>query len=174
MTRKFLILVLGLSLTAAVQAQRYSGDPWLDDRLGEVGLYARADLDGFIDEVVVSFGAPRPVVRQYVVDYGYPPADVYLMAGYASALGLPLVDVHEVYRTHRGQGWGVIAQDLGIKPGSPAFHGLKGKVRQRAPNWQGAAAVGHDGPGHGPPKGPPLDKGRAHGKGKGKGKGRGR
>ncbi|HET6603307.1 MAG TPA: hypothetical protein VFG21_03705 [Xanthomonadaceae bacterium] len=173
MTRKFLLFAVALSVAAAAHAQRYSGDPWLDDRLGEVGLYARGDLDGFIDEVVVSFGAPRPVIREYIVDHGYPPADVYLLAGYANALGRPLVDVHEVYRANRGRGWGVISKELGIRPGSSAFHALKGTVRQRAPHWQGAAAVVHDGPGRGPSMGPP-GKGRPHGKGKGKGKGRGK
>jgi hypothetical protein len=27
--------------------------------------------------------------------------------------------------TKKGQGWGVIAKSLGIKPGSPEFHALK-------------------------------------------------
>ena len=29
------------------------------------------------------------------------------------------------YRNNKGQGWGVIAKNLGIKPGSDEFHALK-------------------------------------------------
>ena len=31
------------------------------------------------------------------------------------------------YRTSKGKGWGVIAQSLGIKPGSAEFHALNGQ-----------------------------------------------
>jgi hypothetical protein len=29
------------------------------------------------------------------------------------------------YQVHKGKGWGVIAKNLGIKPGSKEFHALK-------------------------------------------------
>lgn len=174
MTRILIALLAGLVLALPARAQRWSGDPWLDSRLDEVSVYARVDLDGFIDEVVVSFGAPRPVVHQYVVDYGYAPADVYLMAGYAKSLGLPLSSVHDTWRANRGQGWGAVAKELGIKPGSPAFHALKGTVKSRAPHWKGGTVVVHDGPDRGPLHGPPGNKGKGHGKAKGRGKGKGR
>jgi hypothetical protein len=33
--------------------------------------------------------------------------------------------VVEIYRKQKGQGWGAVAQSLGIKPGSADFHALK-------------------------------------------------
>src|SRR3546814_19499812 len=43
----------------------------------------------------------------------------------AHALGIPCIDVVHEYDRHPGQGWGVVAKRLGIKPGSAAFHALK-------------------------------------------------
>ena len=37
----------------------------------------------------------------------------------------PMDVVLREYRAHKGQGWGVLAKSLGIKPGSEAFPGLK-------------------------------------------------
>jgi hypothetical protein len=33
--------------------------------------------------------------------------------------------VMATYESHKGKGWGVIAKELGIKPGSAEFHALK-------------------------------------------------
>jgi hypothetical protein len=60
----------------------------------------------------------------------------------------PPETVVQTYQTHKGKGWGVIAKELGIKPGSREFHALK----------NGDLTFGET-PGDGP------------GKGKGKGKG---
>jgi hypothetical protein len=49
------------------------------------------------------------------------------------------------YQANKGKGWGVIAKNLGIKPGSREFHELKKGVDGGGP-------------------------GKGHGKGKGKGK----
>jgi hypothetical protein len=60
------------------------------------------------------------------------------------------------YEQNRGQGWGVIAQRMGIKPGSPAFHALKGNVGRSHGKLKGnahtggsetGAGRGHDGDG---------------------------
>ena len=38
---------------------------------------------------------------------------------------MPPEHVVDQYRKNKGQGWGVIAKSLGIKPGSAEFHALK-------------------------------------------------
>jgi hypothetical protein len=56
-----------------------------------------------------------------------------------------------VYQAGKGKGWGAIAKDLGIKPGSAEFHALK----------NGDLVF----------DGKPVESGAAPGKGRGKGKG---
>ena len=70
-----------------------------------------------------------------------------LRVGQISGLHIDLV-VRE-YKKNKGKGWGVIAKNLGIKPGSQEFHELK---------------KGYSSPG--------SEKSKSKGKGKGKSKGK--
>jgi hypothetical protein len=43
----------------------------------------------------------------------------------------PPATVLEVYKKNKSQGWGAVAQAVGIKPGSPEFKALKAKASER-------------------------------------------
>ena len=53
------------------------------------------------------------------------PADAYMLFRLGEIAGQPIGQVVECYEAHKGQGWGVLAKSLGIKPGSKEFHALK-------------------------------------------------
>ena len=53
------------------------------------------------------------------------PADAYMLFRLGEIAGQPIGQVVERYEAHKGQGWGVLAKSLGIKPGSKEFHALK-------------------------------------------------
>ncbi|HEV8694308.1 MAG TPA: hypothetical protein VGQ93_09025, partial [Lysobacter sp.] len=101
-----------------------SGDVWVDAWLGDMNRYGSRYRDPFIDEVVRYYDAPRPLVVE-LLDRHWAPGDIYYACAMASIIGRPCRYVVDVYETDRGQGWGVIAKRLGIKPGSPEFHRLK-------------------------------------------------
>lgn len=181
-TPRALLLALSVLLTARpALADDYafgfnprSGDAWIDAQLGDVNVFARGNLDGYVDEVVVSTGAPRDYVQEMVVDRGWAPGDVYYACLIARQLGRPcayVVDAYEREMRGRGRGWGALAQDHGIRPGSEAFHALKSGVGQGNGRMKGRA----DGP---PSRGENArDNGRGSdergGKGRGQGNGRG-
>lgn len=128
-----LTLALGLSLSGAVMAQVISynprtGDVYLDTQLGYMNDYGRGNRDYFVDDVVNSFGAPRYLVNDLLTTRRWNPGDVYYACALAYQLRRPCGDVVKQYDQNRGQGWGVVAQRLGIKPGSAQFHALKGQV----------------------------------------------
>jgi hypothetical protein len=102
-----------------------TGDAYVDTRLGDINVFARGNTEGFIDEVVVSYGAPRYLVQELVIDRRWPPGDVYYACALAYHLKRPCGYVVDIYEKDRGEGWGAIAKRLGIKPGSPEFHALK-------------------------------------------------
>jgi hypothetical protein len=52
-------------------------------------------------------------------------ADVYMAPEVAKISGKPIVEVVQSYKSNKGKGWGVIAKNLGIKPGSKEFKVLK-------------------------------------------------
>lgn len=128
-----LTLALGLSLSGAVTAQVISynprtGDVYLDSQLGYMNDYGRNDRDYFVDDVVNSFGAPRYLVNDLLNTRRWDPGDVYYACALAYQARRPCGDVVKQYDQNRGQGWGVIAKNMGIKPGSAQFHALKGQV----------------------------------------------
>lgn len=187
---KTALLSLGLALSAGAHAivdefaigfSPRTGDTWVDARLGDINVFARGNSDGFIDDVVVSYGAPRYLVREYYHERRWAPGDIYYACALAYQLGRPCLDVLRIYERDHGQGWGAIAKRLGIKPGSAEFHALKGGVgkgHERMRGRGGPKAAG------GPPQGgrdagPPSSRGGGPGKGAGdkgkgdKGKGRG-
>jgi len=96
----------------------------LEDFLGRVNVQARADLPGFSTKVSSQFLVPVPkvdAVLKAVVD----PADAFMIFQLAAMTKLPPERVLKVYSSHRKQGWGAMAQQVGIKPGSAEFKALK-------------------------------------------------
>lgn len=176
-----LCLALGLASSTGAQAgidavavgfSPRTGDAWVDTQLGDINVLARGDTDGFVDDVVLSFGAPRYLVRDYVTNRGWAPGDVYYGCALAYQARVPCANVLRDYEQNRGQGWGVVARRMGIQPGSPAFHALKGsvgksqgKLKARAPGAGKGQGQGQD-DGDGAP-GPSGNAGQGKGKGKG-------
>ena len=128
-----LTLALGLSVSGALSAQVISynprtGDIRIDSELGYMNDYGRDNRDYFTDDVVNNFGAPRYLVNDLLTTRHWQPGDVYYACALAYQLHRPCGDVVKQYDSNRGQGWGVVAQRMGIKPGSAQFHALKGQV----------------------------------------------
>lgn len=202
------LLWLGLALASVggtASAQDYtfgwnprSGDVWVDTWLGDVNRYGNRYRDPFADEMVRYYGAPRDLVTDLLVRQRWAPGDVYYACAIAQIIGRPCRYVVDEWNRDHGQGWGVVAKRLGIKPGSAEFHRLKkgfvpsydrwgrgidldAQLRRDYPNHgkgkakgQGNAMQGEHGNSgqHGKPDkdhGP----GNAEGSGKGKSKGNG-
>lgn len=109
----------------AVSWNPRSGDVWVDTWLGDMNRYGARYPEPFIDEMVRYHHAPRALVVDLLQTRRWAPGDVYYACALASVLGRPCRYVVDMYEADRGQGWGVVAQRLGIKPGSPEFHRLK-------------------------------------------------
>lgn len=176
-----LVLTLGLAFTAGAQAvvdnfafgfSPRTGDAWVDTQLGDINVFARGNTDGFIDDVVVSYGAPRYLVRELYYDRRWAPGDIYYACAIAYQLRRPCLEIVDIYQRDHGQGWGVIAQRLGIKPGSPAFHALKGNVGKGHGKMKGNQGGGK--PSQASQQGGPPDKGGGQGQGGNSGKGKGK
>lgn len=127
----------------------------LDGFLSNLNVQARADMNRFSAKVSAQFGVPMVQV-QTVISTVKQPADAFMVFQLGQMAHQPPDNVVQVYQSNRGKGWGVIAKNLGIKPGSAEFHALK---------RGDFALTGERGPGEG--------KGKGHGKGHGKGNGKG-
>jgi hypothetical protein len=102
-----------------------SGDVWVDTWLGDMNRYGSRYRDPFVDEMVRYHGAPRDLVTDLLVNRHWAPGDVYYACALASILGRPCRYVVDTWERDHAQGWGNVARNLGIKPGSAEFHRLK-------------------------------------------------
>ena len=131
-TRMFAFAAAIASLTGTAAAQDFSfgwnprsGDVWVDSQLDDVNRYGSRYRQPFIDEMVRYYGAPRDLVSTLLVERNWAPGDVYYACAIAQILGRPCRYVADVWERDNGQGWGNVAKQLGIKPGSAEFHRLK-------------------------------------------------
>jgi len=162
-----LLLACAFATGAQAQVVGYnfrSGDLWVDTQLGQFSDYGRRDRTYFVDDLVNSYGAPRYLINDLLDKRHWDPGDVYYAAALAYTAHRPLGDVTREYENSKGQGWGVVAQRMGIKPGSAEFHALKGQMGKSKGRWDE----------HGKGKGHGNDQGEdEHGNGHGSyGKGR--
>lgn len=96
----------------------------LDGLLGKLNSQAKSDLNNFSARISAQFGTPEAQVR-IVLSTVKEPADAFMVFQIGKMSGHPPEQVLGVYEKGRGKGWGALAKELGIKPGSPEFHALK-------------------------------------------------
>lgn len=152
MKRLLLLVVTAMLLSPAAS---FAGG--LEDFLSRLNIEARADLPGFSAKISTQFGVPVPRV-QAVIQSVQQPADAFMVFQLGQMSAQKPDTVLSVYKTSKKKGWGAMAKELGIKPGSPEFHALKSGDLV----FNGNPASSHDG------AGPGRGKGKGHGKGHGK------
>ncbi len=157
MNKKILIIVVCFAL-GTVLAPRANAD--LDGFLGRLNVQARADLPGFKAKASTQFGIPVPHV-QGILDIVPTPADAFMCFQIGLMIGRPPQAVAEIFNRNRHKGWGAMARELGMKPGSAEFHALKrgdfaltGRPHGKTDGSYGKIRQGH------------TNKGSSHGKGK--------
>ena len=90
----------------------------------DLNIQAQADPSGFKAQVATRFKIDDVQVDA-VLSTVDKPADAYLVLRLGEMSGKPVGQVIERYKGSGGNGWGALAQSLGIKPGSQAFYSLK-------------------------------------------------
>ena len=123
-----------------------TGDAWVDATLGDINEYGDRYPDAFVDELVRYHDAPRDYVAALIGTHRWAPGDVYYACAIGQAVGRSCRYVAEAWQRHRGEGWGALAQRLGIAPGSDAFHRLKRGFARSYEHWgrpPPRAAAGH-------------------------------
>ena len=92
--------------------------------LGGLNDQARVDRLDYGQRLSAQFNVPMSEVELILSEVQFP-GDAFMCFQLGSMLHLPPERVLQTYKTNKGGGWGVTAQQLGIKPGSPEFHALK-------------------------------------------------
>lgn len=126
--RNFCLAVLFFSsflFAQEVKVQFETGDTQINQHLHEVNAYAKAEYESFKNDLSLKFGISKREVDKYVVEERMRPGDLYYACAVSNVTGKRVNDVIVLYKDKKG--WGAVAQELGIKPGSREFHILKNK-----------------------------------------------
>jgi hypothetical protein len=124
------LVFLGLHFqSVAFALQTGTGDWNLDYQLGKINELAKADPDGFFKQLSQNYGIPQKQIRQAKGQHGLSYGDTYMATALARKNNRRVGDVAAEYEQNQGKGWGVMAMNMGIKPGSPEFKELKAGAR---------------------------------------------
>jgi hypothetical protein len=102
-----------------------TGDRDLDAVLSNLNVEAGVQVDAFVSELSISYSLPKVQIEDLVYKTRMPFGDVFVSVWLASSMKKPLSVVVKEYEINKDKGWGLTAKNLGIKPGSDAFHSLK-------------------------------------------------
>jgi hypothetical protein len=152
--KKLLSVICALLLGHTIStAQSFNtGNAEMDTDLNSINVNAKVDLGKFKADLSLSYGVPEPKI-DYMLSLNMQPAEVFLALEISNITHTTCCDrVVEVYNKNKGKGWGVIAKEMGIKPGSAEFHELKNKTKGKKSKGNGKKE----------------NKGKGNGKGKGK------
>ena len=120
--KKTIIFCLFVSLNILGLSQPAMAD--LDNFLIDLNRKAVADIHRFNATLSSQFNVPVPKIEA-ILKTVKDPADAFMCLQLSQLSGVHVDTVVSSYRRNSGKGWGVIAKELGIKPGSSAFHALK-------------------------------------------------
>lgn len=133
----------------SVAQQVGSGDPELDKRLASINETAKGNQQKFVDSISKHFGvAPNQVTPLF--EKKMSPADIYMAFLLSKVSKSPIDKVLGSYDANKAKGWGEIAKEMGIKPGSEEFHALKkDNFWAKEANGKKQKEKGHKGKGKG-------------------------
>ena len=143
-------LVLSLALGSGLFAQTTTGSVattgsvQLDSEIAAVNSGAVSDPTALMAKLSLEFQVSASSLDTLLAQ-GYKPGELWLALELSKASGKSLSDVIALAQGKSGHGWGLVAQTLGLKPGSKEFTALvktmaKNSEKYRATEKRGAAA----------------------------------
>ena len=117
---KILIMTFALFLFASIAI----AGGGLESFLKDLNVQARVDMEGFSARVSSQFGVPTVQVKA-VIGSVREPADAFMCFQLGQWTRQPAEQIVNTYKSNQSKGWGVLAKQIGIKPGSAEFHALK-------------------------------------------------
>lgn len=148
LTMKTFLFIGFIALTnlAFCQISFNTGSAELDADLNDINASAELNLGGFKAELSASYNVSSKDIDG-MFSIGMEAGEVFLALEISSITDQPVDKVVTSYKSNKSKGWGYIAKEMGIKPGSPEFHELKGNSKNK--KNKGSKGNGNNGNGNG-------------------------
>lgn len=137
---KYLFFILSIGFQSVYgQIAFNTGDVNLDAELNLINKNAQGDMSSFNADMRASFGVSDSKLDYMRGDLRMSAGDIYIALEIGKIARVKIDRVLTVYNTNRNKGWGYIAKEMGIKPGSREFHQLKDHTKSQS--GKGSAKV---------------------------------
>ncbi len=147
--KKQILLFIFSACVLVLNAQTFAGktgDKELDQNLSELNINAKLDLKGFKAEMNLSFNCGNQTVDELLVTME--PADVFMLLQIAYTQKKSHDVIIASWKRNK-KGWGAVAKEMGIKPGSPEFKALKANAKGKNANMKAKKGNAGGKPGNG-------------------------
>lgn len=132
MIKKLAVFVFALTVfTTVSHAQYTTGDAKLDAFLGLIDEDAKKDPVVFSKDMSTTYKVPETQVKT-MSESGMKSGDIFMVLETSKITKKPVDEVSKVYQANKQKGWGAIAKELGIKPGSAEFKALKSSAETKS------------------------------------------
>jgi hypothetical protein len=136
--KKIIILLLIVGVTSTINYAQYNtGDSQLNLSLAKIDDDAKLSFSAFKADISLSYNVSESKIDSWSVKFGMKAGDIYMALEIAKLTKKQIEEVIKVYQSNKTKGWGAMAKQLGIKPGSPEFHALKNGADSRAKKSKG-------------------------------------
>lgn len=149
-----MFVMLGVATSSQAQIVKFTasvGDLEMDNLLTDIHNEAIKDIKTFHNNVVSTFNLVGSKVDAALKILA--PGDVYMAAQLSASINKPFEEVVKTYEANKSKGWGAIAKEMGIKPGSPEFHAMKKSMKSKGGNGASKGNGNSGGAGNGKSKG---------------------
>lgn len=123
------LLFVAFSQVAFSQISFRTGDPQLEKELNTLNTDAKKNIERFKENVSVYYGIKKDRTQE-LLNKKMEPAEIEFAGRLSKVSGVNFDKVIQLRESNKDKGWGELAKDLGIKPGSAEFHALKGKPKK--------------------------------------------
>jgi hypothetical protein len=120
------------AISFAKEGTPKTGDKKFDSYLKRINEEAKGDPEGFIRRLSERHNLPEQEIREAKEKHGLDFGETYMATVLARRSNRKVGEIAAEYKQNQGQGWGVMAQRMGIKPGSPAFKEMKAEAKGHA------------------------------------------
>lgn len=127
--KSLILLILAIGFySASAQVAFNTGNAQMDADLNVINTRGSSDFVSFRADMRVSYNVSESKIDYMKGTLHMVPGEIYLALEISSIARISLDNVLSIYKTDKNKGWGYIAKQAGIKPGSEEFHQLKNNV----------------------------------------------
>jgi hypothetical protein len=128
MKKYFIFVTVLVFITGFAYSQSLS----LDASLDSLNIAASANIAGFKADMALSYDISEGEIESLMINADLEPADLFMTLELADLAGKTPDETAAIVQENKDKGWGVVAKQLGIKPGSKEFKNIKNKASQKA------------------------------------------